>query len=78
MLHIIASKLAKRHHSTIRVGLALLILHKSPPASGRLLKPPTTLVKPIKQRGSAAQTCILPMLPLIKIKTALCMCNLLV
>ncbi len=46
MLHIIASKLAKRHHSTIRISLALLILHKSLPTPEKLL---------IKQSGSAAQ-----------------------
>lgn len=56
MHHIIASKLAKRHHSTIRVGLALLMLHKPPPAFGRLLESPTTSVKPSKHSGSAAQT----------------------
>lgn len=46
MLHIVARKLAKRHHSTIRISLALLILQKSPPTSIRLLS---------KQLGSAAQ-----------------------
>jgi len=55
MIHIIASKLVRRHYKTIRISSALLILHRSACGRGWEKNSSPSSDEPVKQEGSATQ-----------------------